>query len=70
MMAVDVRAQPNFQPQPARMLFEGSYAASYDVASDGQHFVMIKQDESATLLTEARVVLGWAEELKRRTGNR
>ena len=70
MMAVDVRTQPNFQPQPARTLFEGSYNRSYDVAPDGQHFVMIRQDEAATSLAEARVVLGWAEELKRRLGSR
>jgi serine/threonine-protein kinase len=72
MMLVDVRTQPNFQPQPARILFEGIYVAgtgSYVVAPDGQHFLMIKQDQSSTFLTEARVVLGWAEELKHRTAN-
>ncbi len=54
-------------------LFEGSYveatSGSYDIAQDGQHFVMIKQDESSTFVTEVRVVLGWADELKKRTAN-
>jgi hypothetical protein len=29
---------------------------------------MIKQDESTRPLTEAHIVLGWAEELRRRAG--
>jgi len=73
MMVVDIQTQPNFQPQPVRVLFEGSYLAgthSYDVAPDGQHFLMIKQDQSLTFLTEARVILGWADELKRRTASK
>jgi hypothetical protein len=69
MMAVDIQTQPTFQPQAARVLFERSDMAgtrSYDVTPDGQQFVIIKQDESTRPLTEAHVVLGWAEELKRR----
>jgi hypothetical protein len=72
-MVGDIRTQPNFQPQPPRVLFEGSYPAgthSYDVAADGQHFLMIKQDQSSTFLTEALVILGWADELKRRTAEK
>jgi hypothetical protein len=69
MMVVDVRTQPSFQPQPARVLFERSdLAVPYDVAPDGQRFLMIKQGESAAL-SEAHVVLDWAQELKRRTEN-
>jgi Tol biopolymer transport system component len=46
------------KPQP---LFEGRYGASYDVAADGQHFVMEKVGASEPI----RVVVNWAEELKR-----
>jgi serine/threonine-protein kinase len=71
MMASAIQTQPVFRAQPAQALFEGSYVAGprmYDVSRDGQRFLMIKVDESAAPLTEARVVLGWTEELRRRTG--
>lgn len=51
-----------------RVLFERSDIVgnrSYDVTPDGQRFVMIVQSQSTRSLTEAYVVLGWAEELKR-----
>jgi hypothetical protein len=66
MMVAGIRTQPTFQPQAARILFEGDYlfsASSYDVAPDGQQFVMIKPSAA---VTEAQVVLNWQEELKRR----
>jgi serine/threonine protein kinase/Tol biopolymer transport system component len=46
------------KPQP---LFEGRFGSYYDVSADGQHFVMVKMGESHPI----RVVLNWAEELKR-----
>jgi hypothetical protein len=51
------------------MVFEGQYAAgggsSFDVRSDGQRFLMIKEGEQAASATQINVVLNWFEELKR-----
>ena len=55
------------------MLFEGHYQPTpvtypnYDVAPDGQRFLMLKpveQEQAAP--TQINVVLNWFEELKRR----
>jgi serine/threonine-protein kinase len=75
-MSVSLTLEP--EPRPARpvQLFEGRYAEAplfivqellyYDVARDGQHFVMIKPVESESEPTELHVVLNWFEELKAR----
>ena len=52
-----------------RLLFEGPYAHSsfwtnYDVAADGQHFVMLKEEDEARANRVLRVVLNWTDELK------
>lgn len=55
-----------------RQLFEGRYlgnprgfaGANYEVAADGQRFLMLKPVEQAAP-TQINVVLNWTEELKR-----
>lgn len=79
MMVVDVTLQP-FRPGKPRILWEGDYAhglssfcgpagpssSNYDVTPDGQRFLMVKEQESAELVsTRVHVVLHWPEELKR-----
>jgi serine/threonine protein kinase/Tol biopolymer transport system component len=69
MMSVPVETQPTFKAGTPRVLFEtSSYlgAGNYDVAPDGQHFVMIKQEGASTSPTELNVILNWFDELKRR----
>jgi len=73
MMSVDIATQPGFAAGKPRMLFEGRYEpapfpiANYDVAPDGQRFLMVKPSESAEgAPTQINVVLNWFEELKRR----
>ena len=39
---------------------------NYSVAPDGQHFLMIKQEDVATNPKELNIVLNWSEELERR----
>ncbi len=39
-------------------------AATYDVAPDGQHFLMLKEDDTQSSQFQLRVVLNWTEELK------
>jgi Tol biopolymer transport system component len=73
MMAVQVTMQPAFTAGKPEVLFEKEYSASefpatgiaYDVSADGQRFLMVKESEQATALTQINVVLNWFEELKR-----
>jgi Tol biopolymer transport system component len=70
MMAADVKTDPTFTVGKPRRLFEGHYVVeparhtNYDVAADGQRFVMIQVDEESAP-TQINVVLNWFEELKR-----
>jgi serine/threonine-protein kinase len=66
-MAVSVEGG-DFRAGAPKLLFDGPYQAdttghaSYDVSPDGQKFLMIRNEEGG--LTELRVVLNFAEELK------
>jgi eukaryotic-like serine/threonine-protein kinase len=68
MMVVDLSAGVDLTLSQPRQLFEQRYVfqnvsvANYDVSSDGQRFVMIKDEAGSGRLN---VVLNWTEELKR-----
>lgn len=73
MMAVEIATEPGFAAGKPRVLFEGPYertvftVANYDVAPDGQSFLMLKRsEEGAAAPTQITLVLNWFEELKRR----
>jgi eukaryotic-like serine/threonine-protein kinase len=71
MMVVEIDGQAGFAASSPRLLFEQPYArfpvlSAYDVAPDGQHFVMLKEEGAQLAEFELRVVLNWAEEVKRR----
>jgi len=73
MMAVDIATQPSFAAGKPRVLFQGQYVPSpttpsnYDVAPDGQRFLMLKPSEQAQAApTQINVVLNWFEELKQK----
>lgn len=70
MMSARVETKPTFKAATPTVLFQnGSYIglANYDVARDGEHFVMISTEEDANATpNELNVVLNWTEELKRR----
>ena len=79
MMVVPIKAKPSFSVEVPKMLFEFKDAATevegfrgFDLAPDGQHFVMIQKSEESTPPTQLRVVLNWFEELKAKvpTGDR
>ena len=77
MMAVPVTTQPSFSAASPRLLFIGAFArtpefSNYDVSPDGQHFLMLKENEEAKAATEINIVLNWFEELKQKvpTGKR
>ncbi len=72
MMAVEITTQPGFSAGKPNVLFEGKYLPTpatfpnYDVAPDGQRFLMCKASEQEAAPTQINVVLNWFEELKRR----
>ena len=73
MMAVEITTQPTFRAGTPTLLFEGQYwhqegmlRADYDITSDGQRFLMVKEGEQEERPRQINVVLNWFEELKRR----
>ena len=70
LMAVDIRTESGFGVGKPKLLFEGWYERStvsrpnYDVAADGQRFLMVKPGEQEQPPTQINVVLNWFEELK------
>ena len=71
MMAVPITAGPEFVPGRPEMLFEGEYLPSpgwgrnFDVAPDGQSFVMVEHVLPEDIKAELQVVVNWFEELVR-----
>jgi hypothetical protein len=68
-MSVALQTDPAFKAGTPHALFQATgylRSGNYDVAPDGQHFAMIKQDDPGTNPKELNVVLNWSEELKRR----
>ena len=69
-MSVAVQTQPDFSAETPKFMFEGSYlnvpGVSYDVAPDGQRFMMLEESVKQPPTTRLNVVLNWFEELKQR----
>jgi len=71
MMAAAVELQPKFHTSVPKPLFDsanlGGYdLGGYDVAPDGQRFVMIRTREESAAPRSLSVVLGWFDDLMRR----
>jgi len=70
MMVVGVQSEPAFSSGSPQLVFEVPYltdqfgTSNYDVSTDGERFVMIKETEVQEA-TPIHVVLNWFEELKR-----
>ncbi|MGH9651432.1 MAG: hypothetical protein ACRD3I_13300, partial [Terriglobales bacterium] len=72
LMSITVTTQPTFAASSPRPLLEGRPATRvalvttpYDVAPDGQQFIMAKETGPESGSTQVHVVLDWVEELKR-----
>jgi eukaryotic-like serine/threonine-protein kinase len=70
LMAVTVDTKQGFRAEKPRRLFAGQFSGagrdtSFDVATDGRRFVMVKSDEASTL-RQLTVVQNWFEELKQK----
>ena len=72
MMVASIQTSPVFRSSRPIELFEGPYlsgreiaaiATSYDVAPDGEHFLMIEGGEEEGE-NQLHLVLNWFEELK------
>jgi Tol biopolymer transport system component len=70
-MAVDLTLEPEFRPAMPRVLFEGRFVPTilfgrnYDVAPDGESFIMVQQEMGGIEQARLHIVLNWTEELKR-----
>ena len=71
-MAASVETSPTFAPTNWWELFPDPYLRSrgfrshtYDIAPDGEHFLMIRESENEMRQTEIIVVQNWGEELRR-----
>jgi serine/threonine-protein kinase len=79
MMAVSVTTSPDFRASAPIELWEGAYSSgtgsscgmpgvassNYDVTSDGQRFLMVRDEDSDVKATRIIVVVNWVEDLKR-----
>jgi len=83
MMAVPVSTGPTFSAGRPQELWKGHYSpgmgsscggpgptsSNYDVTADGKRFLMVKDDDQDYATSkQIVVVLGWADELRRRSG--
>jgi len=68
-MSARVQTSPDFAAQKPEVMFEGNFVnvlgIEYDVAPDGNHFIMIQADEPKSPPTELNVIVNWREELNR-----
>jgi serine/threonine-protein kinase len=71
MMAVSVETQPTFKAGTPKVLFQTTGflgQGNYDVAPDGQHFLLIKEKDSPPSSKQVNIVSHWTDELARRNG--
>jgi Tol biopolymer transport system component len=64
-MRVAVTASPAFSASRPELLFEGDYGA-WDIASDGQRFLMVKDEAAESAPKHLNLVFNWFEDLKQR----
>ncbi len=68
-MVVSISTEPEFDHGTPHVLFEGPYSnvsgLSYDVAPDGQRFLVLQPQYDDSQVRELHVVTNWFEELKR-----
>jgi hypothetical protein len=71
MMVVSTTADPELQVSQPELLFEGryypglTYGRNYDIAPDGQRFLMIKEGEPPPPSVQINVVLNWSKKLQK-----
>ena len=67
-MVVSITTEPEFKAGTPQVVFEGPYinvsGLSYDVAPDGQRFLVLQSQYDDSQIRELQVVTNWFEELK------
>jgi Tol biopolymer transport system component len=66
LMAAGVETRPKFRAGLPKPLFKLTNLGDYDVAPDGQRFVMVRSRAEEDAPRSVAVVLGWFDDLKRR----
>jgi Tol biopolymer transport system component/tRNA A-37 threonylcarbamoyl transferase component Bud32 len=73
-MSARVQTSTDFAAQKPEVMFEGNFVnvlgIEYDVAPDGNHFIMIQADEPKSPPTELNVIVNWFELLNRQIAAR
>jgi hypothetical protein len=73
-LGVEVADAPTFTASSVKKLFEGPFVGSilfgrsYDIAPDGERFLMVRQAVGGEVLTNLNVVVNWFAELRQRLG--
>ena len=71
MMMVPISGEPQFTPGRPELLFEGDFAPSpwygrnFDVAGDGEKFLMVEYPLPDDLGAELKVVVNWFNDVER-----
>ena len=71
MMMVPISGEPQFSPGKPELLFEGEFAPStwygrnFDVAGDGEKFLMVEYPLPDDLGAELKVVVNWFNDVER-----
>jgi len=67
-MVVPISIEPEFRAGRPEVIFEGPYinvsGLSYDVAPDGQQFLVLKPEYDDSQIRELNVIFNWFDELK------
>jgi hypothetical protein len=67
-MVVSISTKPEFAAGTSKVVFEGPYiniaGLSYDVAPDGERFLVLQPEYDDSQVRELHVVTNWFEELK------
>jgi serine/threonine-protein kinase len=74
MIAVETTSTPSFSAGKPHVLFEGDYLSAsypqlgsdYDVSSDGQKFLMVKETARSASVQQINVMLNWLDQVTRR----
>ena len=69
-MRVPIKYKPNFLPgkpselfDVSQMLFPNDNSDNYDVAPDGEHFIMIKNSGAQAQLNSFNMIYNWTTDL-------
>ena len=73
LMVVDIHQEPDSRPGMPRVLFEGAYVPTigfgrnYDVAPDGESFLLVEQKMGGIEQAQIQIVLNWFREIENQT---